>query len=638
MKADVGGRPANPDAAEGENRKMYCQVCGALNRDDHEYCVRCHQKLLVLSGALHEEEEGYEEGGAQEESFSFDEHLLERISILEEAVKRTTDTVRQLLGALHKQEKNILINQTGLSAMRELLEQKRFIGWEEWSDLWESKMDYQLLALEKRERFLAIKERIAALHHGDKRKLFLQHLEDAEYALFSFDIERAVAALESAYKLDRDNYELAYFLGETHFNEAETDQALMYFARVLEVKPDHFEGIVYSGVIYYERGDHARAEDYLKRAVAIYPESFLPLFSLGAVYAGRGNLAKAVLFLERAVQVDAVPQALYLLGSCFYEMGKLTSAVHYLQEAVRHDPAFEEAHHLLGLAYLDRHWSRKALDSFRQAQRLNPKKLQYQDLVRYLSGHAAGSPLPSVDGEAASWFGKGEESLSRGNLKQAHAAYRRALALEPENPTLLMSYAVLCLHLNRSQEIEAVTKKVLALNPGEMLKATAYAALIEALRSQGKYREGNRIGQQLLGEGDSNFTKSIAYYEMAYNLAEMEEDLDSALDYARQSVELSPDEIKQFPLAALGWVHYKRKEFDKAIDFLTRSSELGPSSNTLTHLGMALIASGEKDRARTILAHARDLGDRGPGLQEKMMEFMKDSTRLLERVLRNQKK
>ena len=42
-----------------------------------------------------------------EESFSFDEHLLERISILEEAVKRTAETVRQLLGALHKQEKNI---------------------------------------------------------------------------------------------------------------------------------------------------------------------------------------------------------------------------------------------------------------------------------------------------------------------------------------------------------------------------------------------------------------------------------------------------------------------------------------------------------------------------------------------------
>ena len=614
---------------------MYCQVCGAPNRDDHEFCVRCHQKLLVLSGAVREEEESYEEGA--EESFSFDEHLLERISILEEAVKRTAETVRQLLGALHKQEKNILINQTGVSALRELLEQKKVIGGEEWSELWESKMDYQLLALEKRERFLGVKERIAGLYHGDKRKPFLQLLEDAEYALFSFDIERAVAALESAYKLDRGNYELAYFLGETHFNEGNSEAALAYFTRVLEVKPDHYEGLVYSGVIHYESGDHNRAEESLKRAVAIYPDSFLPHFSLGAVYAGKGDLAKAVLFLERAVGVDPVPQALFLLGSCYYEMGKLSSAVHFLQEAVRHDPAFEEAHHLLGLAYLDRHWTRKALDSFRQAQRLNPKKLQYQDLVRYLSGHD-GTPLPSVAGDAEVWFKKGEGFLERDNLKQAHICYRRALALDPENPTLLMSYALLCLHMNRNQEIEAVTRKVLDLNPGESLKATAYAALIEAMRSQGKFREGNRLGERLLHEGSSNFTKSIAYYEMAYNLAEMEEDLDEALDFARRSVELSPDEIKQFPLAALGWVHYKRKEFDKAVDFLSRSSELGPSAVTLTHLGMALLASGAEDQARSVLAHARALGERGEALQEKMMECMKDSARLIERARRGPRK
>jgi tetratricopeptide (TPR) repeat protein len=335
--------------------------------------------------------------------------------------------------------------------------------------------------------------------------------------------------------------------------------------------------------------------------------------------------------------VDAVPQALFLLGSCLYEMGRLSQAIRSLQEAVRFDPAFEEAHHLLGLAYLDRHWSRKALDAFRRAQRLNPKKLQYQDLVRYLS-EQAGGPLPQVKGEAASWLGKGEELLARDNLKQALSCYRKALALEPDNPTLLMSYAMVCLHLNRSQEIEAITRKVLDLRPGEMLEATAYAALIESLRSQGKYREGNRVGRRLLDEGQSPLAKSIAYYEMAYNLAEMEEDLDEALDYARRSLEHSPEEWKQFPLAALGWVHYKRKEFDKAIDFLAKSSELGPTSTTLTHLGMALIASGEEDRARNVLAHARSLGGRGEGLEEKMMEWMKDSTRLLERVRRGQRR
>ena len=332
-----------------------------------------------------------------------------------------------------------------------------------------------------------------------------------------------------------------------------------------------------------------------------------------------------------------MPQALYLLGNCLYDMGKSTAAIKHLKRAVQQAPAFEEAHHLLGLAYLDRRWTKKALDAFRQAQRLNPKKLQYRDLVRFLEGEA-GRPLPEVPAEAADFITAGERSLASGDERAALTSYRRALDLAPENPTLLLTYALACLQLDRGQEIEAVTKKVLEAHPGEMLEATAYAALIEALRSQGRYREGNKIGRAMLSEGRSTFSKTIAYYEMAFNLAEMEEDLDAALDYARQSLELAPEELKAFPLAALGWVHYKRREFDQAVDFLSRSSELGPSTTTLTHLGMALLASGQEERARSVLAHARALDSPRDDLGAKMMEVMQESTRLLERVRARQKK
>jgi tetratricopeptide (TPR) repeat protein len=616
---------------------MLCQVCGAQNPDDGEHCARCNQKLMVLSGPAGREDGGLDaEQGGDEEGFSFDEHLLERISILEEVVKRTTETVRGVLEALYKQEKNILITQTGLATLRELLEEKHVVEADDWRERAESRMDYQLLALEKRDRFLAIKERIQGLYTGDKRKLFGQLLQDAEYALYAFDLTRAVAALEQAFKLDRTNYDLAYFLGETYFNEGDADNALSYFAKVLEVRPDHYEGLVYSGVIVHERGDARRAEDFLKRAVARYPDAFLPHFSLGAVYAGDGHLAKAVAFLEKAVSLDPVPQALYLLGSCLYEMGRLGPAIKQLKEAVRHDPAFEEAHHLLGMAYLDRHWNRQALAAFRQAQRLNPKKLQYQDLVRFLSGRA-GTPLPVVDGEAKDWLGRAEKLADRGKFERALLCYRRALSLDPENLTILMSCAMACLPAKRAGEVEGLIRRVLDANPGEMLRATAYATLIEALRTEGKFREGNRVGKRMLDEGSTPFTQTIAYYEMAYNLAEMEEDLDQALDYARKSLELAPDELKQFPLAVLGWVHYKRREFDQAIECLGRSSEIGATSTTLTHLGMALLASGEEERARGVLAKARSSGARGGALEEKMMEFMKDSSRLIERVQRRKK-
>jgi tetratricopeptide (TPR) repeat protein len=610
---------------------LLCQACGAPNPAELELCQRCHQKLLVLSGPTGEE--GQELGGERESEFSLDEHLLERVSILEEALKRTAETLGRLVSAVQKQEKNLLVSQTGFATLRELLERRSLVGREEWSDLWRTNMEYQLKALDKRERFGAVKDRIAALYAGDRKKLFQRHLDDADYALVAFDVDRARRSLEQAHKLDRDNYELALFLGEAAFNEGELDDALGYFARVLETKDDQFEALVYSGVIRHERGDESRAEQLLKRAIAIYPDAFLPQFSLGAVAAAQGDLARAVAYLEHACSLDPVPQALYLLGNCLYEMGRASEAIKVLGEAVRADPAFEEAHYLLGMACLDLHWNRKALSAFREAQRLNPRRLRYQDLVRFLSGSAR-APLPKVGEEASQLMAKAEGHAGRGEADKALAAYQRALALEPDNATLYMSYALLCLSLDRTEELEHAARRVLDLDAGEMLRATASATLIAALRGRGNFREGNRLGRALLDEGKSNFALTIAYYEMAYNLAEMEEDLDQALDYARKALDLAPDELKQFPLAALGWVYYKRKEYAQAIDCLEKSNELASSPTTLTHLGMALLAAGEEERAKGAFGRARRLEPRVGALEETMMACLRESAKVIDRVQR----
>ena len=79
-------------------------------------------------------------------------------------------------------------------------------------------------------------------------------------------------------------------------------------------------------------------------------------------------------------------------------------------------------------------------------------------------------------------------------------------------------------------------------------------------------------------------------------------------------------------------MHYKRKEFDQAVECLAKSNELDSSPTTLTHLGMALLAAGEEERARSAFGRARSLEPRVGALEEKMMECMRDSARLLERV------
>jgi tetratricopeptide (TPR) repeat protein len=607
---------------------MLCQTCSAYNDDDREFCSRCQNKLLVLSGVNsfeEDESEDYEE----EDDVSLDEHLLERVSALEEIIKRSAETIRTLVDAVGKHERAIFINQTGLLSAKELLEKKNLVSADELVELWESKMGEQMLALEKKQRFNERRDRMVSLFRGDKRDRFVQHVKEAEGAFDAFDPDRGMKALEEGFKLDRDNYELSFFLGEMFFNDGNLDRAKSYLERTLEVQPDHFDAAVFYGVLLHERQDLKGAERWLRRAIQISQESFLPYFSLGAIYARKGKLLRAQKFLEKAVQLEPIPQAYYLLGTIFYEKGQLERAIRSLQEAIKLDPDFEEAIYHLGLCYLDRNWNRKAIQCFQEALELNPNKMEYQQAVRIYEGISGHVP---VEGPAAQELSEAENLATAGNYVEALDHYRRASAEDPDNVNILMPYALLCSHLDLNGEAVTIARNILKHRPTEVVAAAAYTTLVEALRAEGNYKEANRALEEMLHTYSSNYAKSIAYYEKAYNLAEMEESLDEALESAQLALRYSPKELRQFPLAALGWVYFKKQEYQNAVEFLTRSADLGPTATNLMHLGMALLESGQKDRARAIFRKAKSFKTKGAGLEEKILESFRSTTKLIDRL------
>jgi pentatricopeptide repeat protein len=277
------------------------------------------------------------------------------------------------------------------------------------------------------------------------------------------------------------------------------------------------------------------------------------------------------------------------------------------------------------------------MQCFQDALELNPNKMEYQQAFQIYQEDKEGRHAP-VKGEAAGDFGKAGELASQGNYQAALDHYRRAAQLAPENVSILIAYALLCSHLDLNREAIAVARKVLKLHPPEMAAAAAYTTLVEALRAEGNLKEANRVLEQMLRDSHSNYAKSIAYYEKAYNLAEMEENLDEALESAKLALKFSPKELRQFPLAALGWVYFKRREFANAIDFLTRSADLGPTTTSLMHLGMALLESGDKDRARTTFRRAKQFKSKGTGLEEKILEQVRSTAKLIDRVYSRRRK
>jgi len=228
---------------------MYCQVCGLKNSDEEEYCGRCNSKLLVLSGVG-----VVEETGEPQEEIPFDEHLLERISTLEDVVKRTAEAVKSLFESMGNLEKNLFVAHTGILALQETLERRGAVRAEEVVDLWESKMDERMQAVEKKDRFLERRDRIIGRFSGADRDGFLKKLREAEFAILALDADRGIRVLEELYRSDRENVELGFYLAETFFSAGELERASAYFKKILAVDPSHFEALVYSGIASSESG------------------------------------------------------------------------------------------------------------------------------------------------------------------------------------------------------------------------------------------------------------------------------------------------------------------------------------------------------------------------------------------------
>ena len=604
---------------------MFCQVCGLKNPDDQELCLRCNSKLLVLSGVG-----VVDESGEPQEEIPFDEHLLERISTLEDVVKRTAEAVKSLFESMSHLEKNLFVAHTGILALQETLERRGAVRAEEVVDLWESKMDDRMQAVEKKDRFLERRDRIIARSSAVDREAFLKKLREAEFAILALDADRGIRALEELYRSDRDNPELGFYLAETFFSSGELERAATYFKKILATDPDHFEALVYSGIAASESGDTAGGETALRRAVERKPEAFLPRFALGTLYAHKARWEDAERELMRAIDAAPVPSAHILLGNVLREMGELSRAIPHYEEALRLAPESEEAIFQLGLCYLERNWPKRALECFQQALEKNPRRLEYQEAVRLLE-RRRGYELPRVDGPGAAAFRDAEESAAKGALKRAQDLYREAMRAEPLNPTIRVSFALLSASMGRWKEAIAACREVLASDPEDVVAAAACSTLAESLRAEGHPREAAEFLREFLEGHKSKTAQAVGYYELATSLAESGEDLDLALDYAGRALAAAPEELKPYPLAALGWVHYKRREYDRAIESLRRSSERAPAPTTFHHLGMAYLAAGRAEEAKVAFARAKTAA-RGSGIEDRMMQQLRSNLRLVEKV------
>jgi tetratricopeptide (TPR) repeat protein len=368
-------------------KMIFCQRCKQANPVEFEYCESCGTRLMLVA------KEG--EAAFFMHEHLFEEHLLERISLLETAIQRAHDRFEQLLELAQQQATGSFFDHIMLESLTEILTETRAIDPLALENRWRTRVARHHEEAAERERLDERCDQIIAAFRGtlrEQREQFIDLIEEGTLLVGEGRTRRGVRMLENALALDENNAELCLTLGQCHFQMGKIAEAISYLQRSLLLHKNNFGAQLLLGLLEGDNGQSESARDHLEQAVKLDEDSFAAHFGLGRLLALEGKLADALSHLKRALTLKPVPEMHYLVGRMYWEKGRVEQALRHLQKAVRLDPEFDAALYSLGWMYWQVKRTPEAREHLRAAYDLNPRDTQYRAAVAMRGGEELPTP------------------------------------------------------------------------------------------------------------------------------------------------------------------------------------------------------------------------------------------------------
>jgi tetratricopeptide (TPR) repeat protein len=410
------------------------------------------------------------------------------------------------------------------------------------------------------------------------------------------------------------------------------DEAERAVEALAHAVPGEILGYKRLGIALAERGDLLRSERLLRKALAADPGDFELWASLAQALEQAGRLPDAADAYQRAIEREPDNQeALLQAGRLMLKMGVPGEAKAYFDRLLLVSDEPEMAAKV-AFSYLSaRHLAEAVdvLDAARAHGTPEPRLsfyagLLHEKLHRYLKAAEAYGELPA----ASELFQ--EARLRRATCLSLAGQHGRALELfrkgVAEKPDYLLLYSAYARALERSgsaRDAEAMLKRALVERPLPEL----YEALAGSYQRNGRLADAVDVLLQGLsrrprdegllfslgaayerkGDFDKSIEKMRALLEVnpdnadamnfiGYNLAQRGKDLDEAERLVTRALELKPD-TGAF-LDSLGWLYFRRGDYQKAVDMLERAAALSPHEPVIAeHLGDAYQRASKREAA-----------------------------------------
>lgn len=347
----------------------YCQKCLAANPLGQDFCARCGTRLMIIVEPPSLRFEGVESAPSGEE------HLLERISTLENRLARMTERLERGLDLLLRQAQNSYFDRALVTALVSLLSEDGIIERARLERVWSDHCQRDAEEQEESARREDLRIRILADYRGPARPAFEQLINEGFLFIEDDQTARGIKSLEQAVQMAPGSSSLLSFLGEHFFRSGKNRRAHDYLARAYEIAPGDMRVSLLLGLTCADEGETERAKDLLNIAMRAGCSSFAAHYGLGRLFMAEENWQKALSEFKRALASKPSPEAHYALGCLYYQMSRHSLAARHLRKATELDAAYCEAFYVLGLTYQGSGQEKLAQEAFARAGKPEHSKI-----------------------------------------------------------------------------------------------------------------------------------------------------------------------------------------------------------------------------------------------------------------------
>jgi len=436
----------------------------------------------------------------------------------------------------------------------------------------------------------------------------------------NFDVERTLAtilkevgryddaldAYERAAKLNNFHAPLFYDQAKLQQQFGRTEDAIVSFQSALTIEPTFTEACLDLVSIYVNQNRLQEAEAVLLAYLRADDSGYEVLSVTSRLYIEQGRAADAVDLLESRGDRDDLPHDLILmLGRAYYEVENYEEALLVFEGLFARDDGSPELARVLGEISLKAGNTKIADGYFRRAIAMGP-----EDYRNYLALFFAASQDFAVDGTPVIQLPPQEsaELLDVAASKVSDDDFDAYYLIG-------MSYQ----SLDALEEAQRHLERAVELDPENERAVLNYVSVLEKLK---RYEEGAALLEAVYERQPDDPTVCNFY---GYMLSLLGRDLDLAERLIRTALETDPE--NGYYTDSLGWVFFKKGNFDDAAKELERALELaGEDPVILEHLGDAYRSMERYDEALEAYERSNRLKSNNPDVQAKI-EALRDQKR-----------